>query len=69
MAKRGTYTTYSVGAWIVWAVLLGIVSLTHHQQLRTFAAVFGGWVIGWTSATIARSVYPPPRARRAGADG
>ena len=22
--------------------------------------VFGGWVIGWTSATIARAIYPPP---------
>jgi hypothetical protein len=27
--------------------------------------VFGGWVIGWLSATIARIVYPPPK-RHAG---
>jgi hypothetical protein len=26
--------------------------------------VFGGWVIGWTSATIARYIYPPPKTRR-----
>jgi hypothetical protein len=24
--------------------------------------VFAGWVIGWTSATIARAVYPPPKS-------
>jgi hypothetical protein len=23
--------------------------------------VFGGWWIGWLSATIARAVYPPPK--------
>jgi hypothetical protein len=23
--------------------------------------VIGGWAIGWTSATIARYVYPPPK--------
>ena len=25
--------------------------------------VFGGWVIGWLSATIARASYPPPTRR------
>jgi hypothetical protein len=24
---------------------------------------FAGWVLGWTSATIARYVYPPPKSR------
>jgi hypothetical protein len=24
---------------------------------------FAGWVLGWTSATIARYVYPPPKRR------
>jgi hypothetical protein len=27
--------------------------------------VFGGFAIGWLSATIARSVYPPPKSRKA----
>jgi len=26
--------------------------------------VFGGFVIGWLSATIARYVYPPPKKYR-----
>ncbi|HME50051.1 hypothetical protein [Mycobacterium sp.] len=30
---------------------------------HTFMLVFGGWVIGWLSATIARAVYPPPKNR------
>jgi hypothetical protein len=28
-------------------------------------ATFFGWVIGWTSATIARLLYPPPKKRPA----
>jgi hypothetical protein len=34
------------------------VSGTSHSH--TILLVFGGWVIGWASATIARAVYPPP---------
>jgi hypothetical protein len=25
---------------------------------------FGGWAIGWLSASIGRVVYPPPKPRR-----
>jgi hypothetical protein len=57
-----TYTAYSVGCAIVWAVILSAVlsaadSVTWHK----FVLVFSGWVIGWLSATIARAVYPPPK--------
>jgi hypothetical protein len=57
-----SYTAYSVGCAIVWAVILAAVwsaadSVTAHK----FVLVFGGWVIGWLSATIARAVYPAPR--------
>ena len=31
---------------------------------HTFAVFFGGWAIGWLSASIARVVYPPPKPRR-----
>ena len=60
-----TYTAYSVGCTAVWAVLLAVVAATAKTHtLHTILLVFGGWVIGWTSATIARYVYPPPKSRR-----
>jgi hypothetical protein len=31
------------------------------NSVRTLAYVFLGWVIGWTSASIARVVYPAPK--------
>jgi membrane-associated phospholipid phosphatase len=64
-ARKGTYTTYSIGVGIVWAVILVIVSLASSADKRhTFFLVFGGFVIGWVSATIARYVYPPPKKYR-----
>jgi hypothetical protein len=49
----------------VWAVVLAIVATTGTTDtLHTFLLVFAGWVIGWTSATIARYVHPPPKSRR-----
>jgi hypothetical protein len=64
-ARRGTYTTYSIGVGIVWAVILLMVSLfSSAEQRHTIFVVFGGFVIGWVSATIARYVYPPPKKYR-----
>jgi hypothetical protein len=60
-----TYTGYSIGAAVVWAVILAFVQLeasSHKKQV--FVLVFLGWAIGWVSATIARAVYPPPKSRR-----
>jgi hypothetical protein len=59
-----TYTTYSIGCAVVWAVVLATV-FTHADSAtrHTFAVFFGGWAIGWLSATIARVVYPPPKPR------
>jgi hypothetical protein len=34
---------------------------TDSATRNKFLTVFGGWAIGWLSATIARAVYPPPR--------
>ncbi len=60
--KRRTYTAYSIGCAIVWGVILAVVSATGDPATRhTFVLVFGGWAIGWLSATIARAVYPPPK--------
>ena len=63
--RSNSYTAYSIGCAAVWAVLLAVVAATAKTHtLHTILLVFGGWVIGWTSATIARYVYPPPKSRR-----
>ena len=62
-----SYRTYSIGCFVVWALLLIVVSTTQTSETRrTFLLVFGGWCIGWLSASIARQVYPPPRRRVVG---
>jgi hypothetical protein len=64
-ARRGTYTTYSIACFAVWALIFLVgVATGSHRPGHPVLYVFGGWVIGWTSATIARAVYPPPRRRR-----
>lgn len=63
--RLNTYTAYSVGCGVVWAVILAVVSAEASKDtMHTFTVVFFGWVIGWLSATIARAVYPPPTARQ-----
>ena len=58
---RNTYSGYSIGCAIVWAIaLLGVAVLADSDKLRTVILVF----VGWLSATIARSVDPPPKSRR-----
>jgi hypothetical protein len=48
---------------------LVLVSLFGPADKRhTFFVVFGGFVIGWLSATIARYVYPPPKKYRQARD-
>jgi hypothetical protein len=59
-----TYKGYTIGCALVWAVILLVVGTQASDGTRrTIFLVFGGWVIGWTSATIARSVYPPPKIK------
>jgi hypothetical protein len=63
--RLNTYAAYSIGCAVVWGVILAIVASAGKEgTLHTFLLVFYGWVVGWTSATIARYVYPPPRSRR-----
>jgi hypothetical protein len=60
-----TYVGYSICCAIVWAVILAAVWTQAGDVTRhTFAVFFGGWAIGWLSASIARVVYPPPKPRR-----
>lgn len=64
-ARMRTYTAYSAGVGIVWAVLLVLVSLLAPAGKRNNILLgFAGFVIGWLSATIARYVYPPPKKYR-----
>ena len=63
--RMRTYTAYSIAVGIVWAVLLLLASAFASADKRhNIYAVFGGFVIGWLSATIARHVYPPPKKYR-----
>jgi hypothetical protein len=56
-----TYTGYSIGCVIAWAILLAAVAALDSKDIQhTVAVLCGGWWIGWISATIARAVYPPP---------
>jgi len=65
MSRRSnTYTGYSIACAIVWAVILaGVSALADSSTRYKFRLVFGGWWIGWLSATIARAVYPAPKRR------
>lgn len=57
-----SYTTYSIGCAGVWgAILLVARRRLDPQAWNTLRIVCGGWWIGWTSATIARIGYPPPK--------
>ena len=63
--RMNTYTAYGIGFFAAWAVLLAICAATvSDKTLGYIFAIFGGSVIGWTSATIARVVYPPPKKRQ-----
>ena len=59
-----TYTAYSIGCAVVWAIILiGVAAAANAGAAQTYLLVFCRWVIGWLSATIARVVYPPPKQR------
>jgi hypothetical protein len=61
----GTYIGYSIACALVWAIILAAVWTQAGDGTRhSFAVFFGGWAIGWLSASIGRVVYPPPKPRR-----
>jgi hypothetical protein len=56
--KLHSYTIYSISCFIVWALIFAVGLILHlHRDGHPIVYVFLGWVIGWLSATIARSVY------------
>ncbi|MGB8792648.1 MAG: hypothetical protein WCD33_14170 [Mycobacterium sp.] len=60
-----TYIGYSIACAVVWAIILATVwTSAGDATWHTFAVFFGGWAIGWLSASIGRLVYPPPKPRR-----
>jgi hypothetical protein len=60
--RLNTYTTYSIGCAGVWgAILLLARRRVNRQTWNTLRLVCSGWWIGWTSATIARIGFPPPK--------
>lgn len=61
-----TYTAYGIGFFATMAILLAVCAATVSTKTMGYIlAIFGGTVIGWTSATLARLAYPPPRKRQA----
>lgn len=57
-----TYTTYSIGTALVWALVLLVAGVVDSSStLHTFWLVSIGFFLGWLSATVARWLYPPPR--------
>jgi hypothetical protein len=60
---RKSYKTYSVGCAIAWiGVLLAVRKRGDSATVRRVNLFCCGWWMGWLSATIARSVYPPPES-------
>ena len=61
-AWRNTYAGYSIGCAVVWALILTIAQRRLDPERRnTLRLSCLGWWTGWTSATIARAGYPPPK--------
>ena len=59
---RHTYTGYSVSCAAVWAFSLVVARRRLDPEARnTLRLSCIGWWSGWTSATIARVSYPPPK--------
>jgi hypothetical protein len=59
---RPDYLGYALACAVAWAVIwILVATLASTNSVHTLGYVFLGWVIGWTSATIARVVYPAPR--------
>jgi hypothetical protein len=60
--NTNTYTRYSIGCAAVWAVILAVGRRRLDSQTwKSLRLGCAGWWSGWTSATIARAGFPPPR--------
>lgn len=62
MFRFRNYWIYSAGLAIAWAIVLVLVrTIRGSDAAQSALLIFGGFVIGWVSTTIARYVYPPPK--------
>jgi hypothetical protein len=60
--KHRSYLTYSIACFLVWAILIALTGArAKNGRFHDVVLVFAGWTLCWVSATIARSVYPPPK--------
>lgn len=63
--RLNTYTAYSIACFVAWTVFWAIVLAKKSNVILGYRLrFFMGWVVGWTSATIARAIYPPPKKWR-----
>jgi hypothetical protein len=61
-SRLNTYTGYSLGCAGVWALILAAGERRLDPETRTALRRWcAAWWSGWTSATIARAGYPPPK--------
>jgi len=62
LSRVNTYTGYSIGCAVVWAVILAVAQRRLDAPSRkTLQQACAAWWSGWTSATIARAGYPAPK--------
>lgn len=62
MSKHRNYRIYSIACYLVWAALIALTATkSRNGRFHDVLLVFAGWTLCWISATIARSVYPPPK--------
>jgi flagellar biosynthesis protein FliR len=66
--RLNSYKAYAIGCAIAWAIVWAIWAATNPKNaIDKLLLFFLGWLVGWTSATIARVVYPPPKKRASAA--
>jgi hypothetical protein len=64
LPRGRTYTGYSIGCAIAWALVLAARAKRGKREARRGLWLYcAGWWSGWLSAPIARSLYPPPGSR------
>ena len=63
MKKYRNHWAYSIACFLVWGIILAVRAVAFGNSSTTHDVLFvlAGWCIAWVSATIARSVYPPPK--------
>jgi len=59
--RMNTYTAYSIGTFVAWAVIWAVLGATEKKVTLGYVfAIFFGWCIGWLSAHDRPSRLPAP---------